>query len=90
MVRMQGVALFFSVFIGLQAVGQTGPCACPPAANRPVRYISDNAGAGTGTATWTCDTTYVLTGPVFVNAGHTLTIEPGTVVKMGGTIGAVT
>jgi hypothetical protein len=81
MVRMLGVAYIFNVFIGLQAVGQTGPCACLPAANRPVRYISDNAGAGTGTATWTCDTTYVLTGPVFVNAGHTLTIEPGTVVQ---------
>ena len=34
-----------------------------------------------GTTTWTADHTYVLNGLVFVEAGETLIIEPGTVVK---------
>ena len=58
-----------------------GPCECPPFEARPVVYISDGNGAGTGTATWTCDTVYVLTQTVFVNPGDVLTIEPGTVVQ---------
>lgn len=40
-----------------------------------------DAGGGTGTTTWTNDKIYVLDGFVFVNAGQTLTIQPGTVVK---------
>ena len=31
--------------------------------------------------TWTADNVYVLTGKVVVESGHTLTIEPGTIVK---------
>ena len=37
--------------------------------------------AGTGTVTWSKDTTYVLDGFVFVNSGQTLTIEAGTVIQ---------
>ena len=55
-------------------------CDCPPLADRTEIVISD-AGQGTGTATWTCDNTYILDGYVFVNSGQTLTIEPGTVIK---------
>ena len=36
---------------------------------------------GTGTYTWSSDTTYILDGFVFLEAGGTLTIEPGTVIK---------
>ena len=36
---------------------------------------------GTGTVTWTKDNIYVLRGFIFVNAGQTLTIEKGTVIK---------
>ncbi len=36
---------------------------------------------GVGTTTWTSENTYILDGLVFVNAGQTLTIEPGTVIK---------
>ena len=36
---------------------------------------------GTGTVTWSKDTTYVLRGFIFVNDGQTLTIEAGTVIK---------
>ena len=44
------------------------------------RLGHDNGGAGVGTATWSCDHTYVLTEQVFVNAMDTLTIEPGTAI----------
>ena len=36
---------------------------------------------GTGTVTWSNDTTYILDGFVFVNSGQTLTIEAGTVIQ---------
>ena len=36
---------------------------------------------GVGNVTWSSDTIYVLRGFIFVNAGQTLTIEPGTVIK---------
>ena len=36
---------------------------------------------GTGTVTWSSDTTYILRGFIFVNDGQTLTIEAGTLVK---------
>ena len=41
--------------------------------------VTDNT--GDGTTTWTSDNIYVLDGFVFVEAGDTLIIEPGTVVK---------
>ncbi len=47
--------------------------------------ITDN-GSGTGTITWTNNNVYILDGFVFVNAGQTLTIEAGTIIKgMPGT-----
>lgn len=33
------------------------------------------------TETWTSDNVYILTGKVVVESGHTLTIEPGTIIK---------
>jgi hypothetical protein len=62
-------------------------CDCPPLSQRPEVVITD-AGQGTGTTTWTCDNTYILDGYVFVNAGQTLTIEPGTVIKGAAGAGA--
>ena len=56
------------------------PCGCPEVAARDTVWVTDNAGAGVGTATWTCDHLYVLTEQVFVNAQDTLIIEPGTAV----------
>lgn len=38
-------------------------------------------GKGTGDYTWTADKIWILNGFVFVNDGHTLTIEAGTVIK---------
>ena len=63
------------------AWGQQGPCDCPEWNDRPVKEITDSNGAGTGTVHWTCDTTYVLTEPVFVNPNDHLTIDPGTLIK---------
>lgn len=42
--------------------------------------VKDN-GEGTGTKTFSADTTYILDGFVFVEDGQTLTIEPGTMVQ---------
>lgn len=40
-----------------------------------------DAGAGTGTVTWTSNNVYLLDGLVFVNEGQVLTIEAGTLIK---------
>lgn len=56
-------------------------CGCLPYADRPVVTLTDNAGAGTGTVTLSCDNIYLLDGFVYVNAGDVLTIEPGTVIQ---------
>lgn len=42
--------------------------------------ITDNGG-GTGTTTWTKNTSYLIEGFVFVNDGQVLTIEAGTVIR---------
>ena len=56
-------------------------CGCPALADRAVVDLTDNAGAGTGTRTLSCDSLYVLNGFVYVNAGDVLTIDPGTVIQ---------
>jgi hypothetical protein len=75
-------ALGFAIFGFSETVqAQDGPCDCPDWNDRPVKEITDNDGAGIGTVTWSCDTVYILTEPVFVNPGDILTIAPGTLVK---------
>jgi hypothetical protein len=56
-------------------------CDCPVLAERPVELLTDNAGAGTGTRTLSCDTLWLLDGFVFVNPGDALTIDPGTIIQ---------
>lgn len=64
-------------------------CGCPPVASRPTVSMSTLAvigGANDGdlTATntiLTCDKTYLLDNKIYVPAGKTLTIQPGTVIK---------
>jgi hypothetical protein len=63
-----------------QSLPSGGACGCPDVAARDTVWVTDNSGAGVGSATWTCDHLYVLTEQVFVNAEDTLSIEPGTVV----------
>jgi len=47
----------------------------------PDEYTIIDDGSGTGTTTWKSGKIYFLEGFVFVNAGQTLTIEPGCVIK---------
>ncbi len=64
-------------------------CGCPPVASRQTVSLSSLAvigGANDGdlTATntiLTCDKTYLLDNKIYVPAGKTLTIQPGTVIK---------
>jgi len=75
------VSFFWSA---VQVQAQTFPagelCGCPEVSQRDTVWVTDNDGAGVGSATWTCDHLYVLTEQVFVNAADTLIMEPGTVV----------
>jgi hypothetical protein len=80
------VAVVFALGLAIFGFSETvqaqdGPCDCPDWNDRPVKEITDNDGAGIGTVTWSCDTVYILTEPVFVNPGDILTIAPGTLVK---------
>ena len=63
-----------------QTLPMAEACGCPAVTSRDTVWVSDNEGAGVGSATWTCDNLYVLTEQVFVNAEDTLVIQPGTVV----------
>lgn len=47
-------------------------------AQAPVKTITGNL---TGTTNWSNDTIYLLTGKVYVKAGGTLNIAPGTIIK---------
>lgn len=53
---------------------------CAIALGQTTKTITGST-AGTGTTTWSKDTTYILDGFVFVNPGDTLTIEAGTIIK---------
>jgi hypothetical protein len=48
------------------------------AATAPIRTITGNI---TGTVNWVADTIYLLQGKVYVKAGSTLNIAPGTIIK---------
>jgi len=64
-------------------------CGCPTVASRPTVSMSTLATVGgatdgdlTATNTiLTCDKTYILDNKIYVPAGKTLTIQPGTVIK---------
>ena len=74
------LALLGSASVFAQGLPAGEACGCPAVASRDTVLVSDNNGAGVGTQHWTCDHIYVLTEQVFVNAGDTLTLDPGTVV----------
>ena len=77
------VGAFLTSFSGLAQTGilsNGSLCGCPDVTARDTVWVTDNEGAGVGSATWSCDHLYVLTEQVFVNAEDTLTIEPGTIV----------
>jgi hypothetical protein len=57
-----------------------GDAGCDVATPEVTKVITD-ADLGTGTYTWSSDTTYILDGFVYLEDGGSLTIEPGTVIK---------
>ncbi len=77
--RIAGLLICVTLGFSLELAAQD--CGCLPYAERPVVTLTDNGGAGTGTATLSCDNIYLLDGFVYVNGGDVLTIEPGTVVQ---------
>ena len=78
--RALTAALFLLMLSALSAANAQD-CGCPALADRPTELLVDNAGLGTGSRTLSCDTLWLLDGFVFVNAGDSLTIEPGTIVQ---------
>jgi len=66
-------------------------CGCPAVASRTLVYVSTLPGyvGISGTfggeltqgATFTCDKTYILDKKIYISAGQTLNIAPGTVIK---------
>ncbi len=70
-------------------------CGCPPVASRPIVNLSSKgdtiivAGVTSGlgytfratNTTLSCDTTYILDRKMYVSAGKTLSIQPGTLIK---------
>ena len=68
-------------------------CGCPTVASRPTVSMSTLATIGGATdgdliatnTILTCDKTYILDNKIYVTAGKTLTIQPGTVIKGAST-----
>jgi len=72
---------FLPVTVAGQGILDAGSdCGCPEVPLRDTVWVNDANGGGVGTTTWSCDHVYVLTEQVFVNAGDTLFIEPGTAI----------
>ena len=79
------VFLVWMCFLPVTVAGQDildagSDCGCPEVPLRDTVWVNDANGGGVGTTTWSCDHVYVLTEQVFVNAGDTLFIEPGTAI----------
>ena len=86
------LALVFGAFTSAQAQSNLGAsCGCPPVASRPTidvtslpGYVGINGTFGgelTQGATFTCDKTYILNKKIYIPAGQSLNIAPGTVIK---------
>ena len=74
--------LVLSAVLAIAAVAAAAPLAqaqvtCPATAPTPITV----SGHITSNTTWTNNNIYLLTGFVFVDAGATLTIQPGTIIK---------
>lgn len=86
------VAMAFGAFNALNAQTNLGAsCGCPPVGSRTDVIVTSLPGyvavAGTfgGELTtggvWTCDKTYILDKKIYIPAGQTLSIAPGTLIK---------
>ena len=85
-------ALAFGAFASADAQSNLGAsCGCPAVASRPSinvtslpGYVAINGTFGgelTQGATFTCDKTYILDKKIYIPAGQSLNIAPGTVIK---------
>lgn len=89
------VAVAAMLFAGYTGVAQTNlgaDCGCPAVGSRTTVNVSSLAGATaiagdadayelTSGATFTCNNTYILDKKIYVPAGQTLNIAPGTLIK---------
>jgi hypothetical protein len=86
------VALAMGAFASADAQSNLGSsCGCPSVASRPTILVSTLPGYTgingtfggelTTGATFTCDKTYILDKKIYIPAGQTLNIAPGTVIK---------
>ena len=85
-------ALLFAGFAGVAQTNLGADCGCPAVGSRTSVNVSSLAGATaiagdadayqlTSGATFTCNNTYILDKKIYVPAGQTLNIAPGTVIK---------
>jgi len=85
-------ALLSTGFAGVAQTNLGADCGCPAVGSRTTVNVSSLAGATaisgdadayelTSGATFTCNNTYILDKKIYVPAGQTLNIAPGTVIK---------
>jgi len=91
----KAVAVAAMLFTGFAGVAQTNlgaDCGCPAVGSRTTVNVTSLPGASaiagdpdayrlTSGATFTCNNTYILDKKIYVPAGQTLNIAPGTVIK---------
>jgi hypothetical protein len=85
-------ALLFAGFAGSAQTNLGADCGCPAVGSRTTVNVTSLPGASaiagdpdayrlTSGATFTCNNTYILDKKIYVPAGQTLNIAPGTVIK---------
>ena len=85
-------ALLFAGFAGVAQTNLGADCGCPAVGSRTSVNVSSLPGATaiagdadafqlTSGATFTCNNTYILDKKIYVPAGQTLNIAPGTLIK---------
>jgi hypothetical protein len=85
-------AMLFAGFTGSAQTNLGADCGCPAVGSRTTVNVTSLPGASaiagdpdafrlTSGATFTCNNTYILDKKIYVPAGQTLSIAPGTVIK---------
>jgi hypothetical protein len=85
-------ALLFAGFAGSAQTNLGADCGCPAVGSRTTVNVTSLPGASaiagdpdayrlTSGATFTCNNTYILDKKIYIPAGQTLNIAPGTVIK---------
>jgi hypothetical protein len=93
-------ALLFAGFAGSAQTNLGSDCGCPAVGSRTTQNVSALAGAVaiagdadayelTSGATFTCDKVYILDKKIYVPAGQTLNIAPGTLIKAASAATAI-